>query len=272
MTPLADLLHEVSLRSAKNRMDAHNLSLVICPNLVKSTLARDLAICAIPGGPTLSPSATPHPAAPISDGKTTLGLIIKLCIERYYEVFDEVLDRTEALLSARQPTSEDAPSSSEPSLRGPSFINRDSLRDSMHEDDEDIDDSMLVMPRGPNNQSGPKRNPRPPTAWNGSSTGTFRPRHRSVPSRDTTVTRSMHTAGANGNGVYQQTTSKARSMISIEKGGGGAGATSRRGSIAIGRGTTRKSSGSGVEAMGITASGFFTPPTNAPPVPVVPGK
>lgn len=252
-------------------MDAHNLSLVVCPNLVKSTLARDIAICAIPGGPVLSPSTSAHPAAPPADGKSTLGIVIKVCIERYYEVFDEVLDRTEAPPPPPKSTSDDPASSSEPSLNGPSFVNRDSIRDSMHEDDEEIDDAMLVMPLGPNNQSGPKTNngSAPPTAWSGPATGTYRPRHRNTPSRDPSLPRSMHTAGANGNGVYQQSTNKAKSMISIEKGNGG---TSRKGSIAIGRGTTRKSAGSSVEAMGITASGFFTAPSNAPPVPIVPGK
>ena len=34
----------------------------------------------------------------------------------------------------------------------------------------------------------------------------------------------------------------------------------RGGSIAIGRGTTRKGSGSVVEAVGVTAAGFFVPP------------
>ena len=65
-------------------------------------------------------------------------------------------------------------------------------------------------------------------------------------------------------------------MISIEKGEasvggvmsvGGGGTMRRGGSIAIGRGTVRgKGSGSGVEAMGVTAAGFFTAP-DVPPVP-----
>ncbi|KAL4245274.1 Rho-GAP domain-containing protein [Abortiporus biennis] len=227
LSHVLNLLHEVSLRSASNRMDAHNLAVVICPNLVSSSSPiKDIMMCSVPGGPSL------HTSLPSSthggEGKTTLGTVIKHCIQRYYEIFDELPDRTEAL-----PTHvlEDASSSNEPSIHEQPWrrSNRDSVRSSMHEDDEDIDDAMLL--------------------------GT----------RMGTVARSMHTAGATGGGVFQ-TNSKAKSMISIEKGGG----TSRRGSIAIGRGTTRKSAGSAVEAAGITAAGFFTAPTSAPPVPDLP--
>lgn len=101
------VLHEVSLRSNINRMDAHNLAIVICPNLVKSSdPMQDVLLCSIPSGPSMSstPStiATPADAAPTSstetsDGGTTLGSIVKLCIQRYYEIFDEVHDRAEAV-------------------------------------------------------------------------------------------------------------------------------------------------------------------------------
>jgi len=49
-------------------------------------------------------------------------------------------------------------------------------------------------------------------------------------------------------------------MISIERRANGAGASA--GSIRIGRGGangTRRASGAGVEAIGITAAGFFSP-------------
>ncbi|KAJ3819677.1 Rho GTPase activation protein [Lentinula raphanica] len=107
------LMHEVSLRSDVNRMDAHNLAVVLCPNLVRgSSPIRDVQMCVVPGGPQLfstpstsspsspsippsssSSSSTSNPAKPsLAEGKTTLGAVIKLCIERYYEIFDEVVD------------------------------------------------------------------------------------------------------------------------------------------------------------------------------------
>ena len=52
---------------------------------------------------------------------------------------------------------------------------------------------------------------------------------------------------------------KTRSMLSIEK---NINASGGRGSITLGKGigTLRKSAGSAVEAVSVTASGFFTPP------------
>ncbi|THU99801.1 RhoGAP-domain-containing protein [Dendrothele bispora CBS 962.96] len=117
LSHILHLMHEVSLRSASNRMDAHNLAVVLTPNLVKgSNPVRDVQMCVIPAstGPTTamnlfprsgsssnpsSPlSSSPHtPSTPaaISENRTTLGMVIKLCIQRYYEVFDEFLDRGE---------------------------------------------------------------------------------------------------------------------------------------------------------------------------------
>ncbi|KAK7448517.1 hypothetical protein VKT23_013779 [Stygiomarasmius scandens] len=151
LSHILHLCHEVSLRSASNRMDAHNLAVVITPNLVKgSNPVRDVQMCVIPAapGPTvstltppspnssnpnsprsttlspasplqasytaspsspsrshLSPNVPPSPSTPqtpstpaaISENRTTLGMVIKLCIQRYYEVFDEVLDRGEVI-------------------------------------------------------------------------------------------------------------------------------------------------------------------------------
>ncbi|EEB92256.1 hypothetical protein MPER_09264 [Moniliophthora perniciosa FA553] len=83
-----DLMHEVSLHAAMNRMDAHNLSIVLCPNLVKGTNpAKDVMMCTAPGGPQQQQP----------QNNTTLGTVIKLCIHRYYEIFDEVHDRTEVV-------------------------------------------------------------------------------------------------------------------------------------------------------------------------------
>jgi Rho GTPase-activating protein 1 len=253
-------MHEVSLRAASNRMDAHNLAVVLCPNLVSGPdPMRDVAICAVPGGPTLygdaSTASRPNPT-PSPEGKTTLGAVIKLCIQRYYEVFDEVQDRNEAIpqpwtLKGEPSSPGGASSTSSGSRRFSGF-----LRD----DDDELDDGILVMPIGPDHSG---------AVAQGVSDTLYRPKHRSHRSGG----RSVHTVGegqlgtGNGNGHSQVTVPKAKSMVSIDKGPGVLGTGTRRGSISVGRGTTRKSSGAGVEAISITAGGFFTPPNSAPPVP-----
>ncbi|OCH91637.1 RhoGAP-domain-containing protein [Obba rivulosa] len=256
------LLHDVSLHAASNRMDAHNLSVVISPNLVSSpSPVRDVMMCSIPSEASLFDAKTafasaggPNPAA-LAEGKTTLGMIIKLCITRYYEVFDDVPDRAEARAApspipsrpSPDPFGDASPSAPTPSGlagRGPR------TRDSLVDDDEDIDDAMLVMPIGPAARS-------PPSAW--SVSGGARPGHRSTSSRD-----ARSTATGAGTAYAHGTVGKARSTISIEK-----GSAARRGSISVGRGTSRKSPGSNVEALGVTASGFFAPP-DAPPIPPKP--
>ncbi|KAI0372317.1 Rho GTPase activation protein [Pilatotrama ljubarskyi] len=266
------LLHEVQLRSASNRMDAHNLTVVICPNLVSSSNPmRDVMMCSVPNAPTLfdaaragapPPPAHPmHNAAALAEGKTTLGMVIKLCIERYYEVFDEVPDRSEAL--AQEIVHPPNPFADMPSPGSPS-----NNRDSTLLDDEEIDDAMLVMPIGPSGGGGANRfagssgHPGSP----GAGSSTFRPRHNPSQSRDATA-RSTHTAfGGHGGSAYA-TVNKARSTISIERGN-----PSRKGTIAVGRGTQRgKGAGAGVQAIGITAEGFFTAP-DAPPVPNLPSQ
>ncbi|EMD31367.1 hypothetical protein CERSUDRAFT_109395 [Gelatoporia subvermispora B] len=247
------LLHEVSLRAASNRMDAHNLSVVLCPNLVSSSSpVRDVVMCSIPSDASLFDAKTAftsqvsNPAA-LAEGKTTLGMVIKLCISRYYEVFDDVPDRAEARaapspIPSRDPFNDPSPSATPARASLASRAPR--TRDSLVDDDEEIDDAMLVMPIGPAARS-------PPTAWTAGSSAA-RPGHRSAGSRD-----ARSTATGAGSGTYAYgTVGKARSTISIER-----GTTARKGSISVGRGTGRKSPGSGVEALSVTASGFFAPPT-----------
>jgi Rho GTPase-activating protein 1 len=253
-------MHDVSLRSSINLMDAHNLTIVMCPNLVRgSSPAKDIIICALPGGPVLHPGL-PATATPPPQGRTSLGMVIKLCIQRYYEIFDEIQDRSEALLPARSFTGDDVASSGSSSLRATaahlsngqrrfSALSRGSSnRDSRgFDDDESIDDTMLVMPV----DSAPGG---PPSAWGyqGASPGpaTYRARVRSehAPSH----------GGAAGVGQA----SRARSTISIER---VSGTVNGKGSIAIGRSSMRKASGAAVEAVGVTASGFFAP--LGPPTP-----
>ncbi|KAI0826955.1 Rho GTPase activation protein [Trametes gibbosa] len=272
------LLYEVQLRSASNRMDAHNLTVVICPNLVSSSNPmRDVMMCAVPNAPTffdaartggpIAPAHPMHNAAALAEGKTTLGVVIKLCIERYYEIFDELPDRSEAL--AQDIVHPPNPFADAPSPGSPS-----NNRDSAFLDDEEIDDAMLVMPLGPSASGGSSgsastrfvHGPHGSLSGPGGSS-TFRPRHQTSQSRDATA-RSTHTTfGAQGTNGYA-TVNKARSTISIERGN-----PSRKGSIAVGRGTQRgKGAGAGVQAIGITAEGFFAAPDSAPPVPTLPSQ
>ncbi|KAF7364686.1 Rho GTPase-activating protein 8 [Mycena venus] len=275
------LMHDVSLRAASNRMDAHNLAVVLCPNLVasKTNPARDVMMCAVPGGPALfTPRSAPsNPASPASnasassngnaaEGKTTLGTVVKLCIQRYFEVFDEVHDRTEALSPPRA-LGESSESSSTSSTSG-GDARRFSVRS--QNEDEDIDDEMLVMPIGMASPTGP-----PPSAWGAAAntsagTSTWRARHRSMGS-GAASTMTGNGGGArsvlsNGGGAYGSTAGRTRSLVSVEKGSAaaGTGTVGRKGSIAVGRGTTRKASGAAVEAVGITASGFFSAPISSP--------
>jgi Rho GTPase-activating protein 1 len=248
-----DLMHEVSLRSSTNLMDAHNLAIVLCPNLVSgSSPAKDIAICSLPGGPVLHPELSTSAESP-PQRQTTLGMIIKLCIQRYYEIFDEVQDRGQALLPARSFTEDDAtPSDSSsphvvgaplPSKRLSALSHGSSNRDSRgFDDDESIDDTMLVMPVG--STAGP-----PPSTW-GPNAG--RPRSLSQARSVHTLNHATKVAGSGQSGQVH----RARSTISLEK---TSGTVRGKGSVTIGRGTARKASGAGVQALGVTASGFFAP-------------
>lgn len=270
-------MHEVSLRSNINLMDAHNLAIVICPNLVKSPdPMRDVLVCSIPSmSSTPSTTATPAAAEPTTttgsfDG-TTLGSIVKLCIQRYYEIFDEVPDPSEAGLFTRRSPS--PPSSSEASSNS---LTKQARPLSLRSDDEEIDDAMLVMPIGPSGPGAAFTGADSVAVWTGGggadiTTLPYRPRQRKL----------LRSIGSNGigvrsinddnyNGTWQDRRSKARSTISIERAGNEFG--SGRGSVSIGNGSLRKASGSGVEAMGITADGFFTPPRVGSPVPSSPSR
>ncbi|KAJ7133435.1 hypothetical protein C8R44DRAFT_611721 [Mycena epipterygia] len=273
------LMHEVSLRAASNRMDAHNLAVVLCPNLVasKTNPARDVWMCSVPGGPALFARSSPTPPASnpaaLAEGKTTLGTVVKLCIQRYFEVFDEVRDRAEAVPTRARAHAESSASSSSSSasdFRAPS-PRRQSVRSALSQnEDEELDDAMLVMPIGMGHGSGQNGGgpASPPSAWGVAAPGgqsTFRPRHRSTMSGASSTaangTRSVLSNG--GGGMYGS--SRTRSLVSVEKGSAaaGLGTVGRKGSISVGRGTTRKASGAAVEAVGITAEGFFSAPVNS---------
>ena len=269
-------MHEVTLHSSTNLMDAHNLSIVLCPNLVSgSSPTKDVAICTLPGGPTLHSTQPPAPATS-APGRTTLGMVVKLCIQRYYEIFDEVRDRSEALPPSRSFVEDDVASSGSSSPRPTraqlvsqrrfsSLSRGSSNRDSRAlDDDESIDDTMLIMPV----DTAPGA---PPSAWgsvSGSGTSRQRPRLElsGNGSQGPSPARSMYTPRHAAGTASPGQTSRAKSTISIEKTSG----TIHKGSIAVGRGTMRKASGAGVEAVGVTASGFFAPPV--PPLPARDGE
>jgi len=267
-----ELAHEVSIRSAYNRMDAHNLALVLTPNLVKGpNFKRDLEMCAVPNTPGLVAQFNDQTTKPSS---ATLGLVTKICISHYYEIFDEVLDRTEAIAPQLSSSSITVFDSNEPISASTSSFSPDISETQVDGDDESIDDQMLVMPLGltPPSTPGNRSNGlSPPSAWSSHTTPIpYKPRQRKTLPKGSNQSLHTTTSGAVGTGVggnLQGTVGKAKSTISIEKGTIGGGPGGRKGSISIGRGTTRKGTGSGVEAIGITANGFFSPPESAPPVP-----
>ncbi|KAH7915467.1 hypothetical protein BJ138DRAFT_1054822 [Hygrophoropsis aurantiaca] len=289
------LMHQVSLRVAMNRMDAHNLAVVLCPNLVASpNPMKDVLICAVPGGPSLTNDASPSmsssttlaasssatiPSSSLSSStssiepKTTLGAVIKVCIQQYYEIFDEVHDPSE-VVSRSLRRSASPPASSGSSLSGqipPRPLSLDG-------DDEDIDDAMLVMPIGPSaGREAPPAGVRTVNLGGGGRSVPYQPRQRKGPamiggsgSGSGSGIRSINVDAANevGGGYSYLSKSRARSTISMERANSGNG--SGRGSISIGKGTMRKANGASVEAVGITAGGFFTPPGSTPPVPPLP--
>jgi Rho GTPase-activating protein 1 len=235
------LMHEVCIRAGTNKMDAKNLTIVLGPNLVKSASPlRDVQMCAV------------------SSKEPTLGTVLRLCIQRYYECFEDVPDRGEAVAALAESTSS-ASLASSASLSDGAL---DHTRAGDGDEDEDIDDAMLVMPLGPGSPSAAQT--------------TFKTPHRTGASRSSTLSaaRSLHAAPADGSvrtaGMGTVGKSRARSLVSVER-AGPPGSGSRSGSIAVGRGTVRgKASGAGVSAIGVTASGFFTAPREAPPVPSLP--
>ncbi|KAG6334840.1 hypothetical protein ID866_4245 [Astraeus odoratus] len=292
LSNILHLLHDVSLRTSTNRMNAHNLAVVICPNLVKgSNPMKDVTMCTVPSSRTMGASnialfqapstieVTPAQAqvgsptssgsVATSEGKTTLGAILVLCIQRYYEIFDEVQDRAEPV----QSTSTWFPRSTSPPPSSPSasstFVSKQSRPLNLNVDDEDsLDDAMLVMPIGPvadavspSSVNGDDSTSAPPSSI---TNFPYQPRQRKLvrrnPEKELPLNNDHNGASSNN---YFTTRSRVRSIISIERRENSPGTF--RGSISIRRGTGHKSTGSGVEALGITAGGFFTPPTAASP-------
>lgn len=201
-----------------------------------------------------SPSTGPKPPPTM-----TVAWIVKICIERYFEIFEEVVDRSEpvqspgaGVLSPMEHDGSIVPPS--PSAEG-------------FDEDESLDDAMLVMPLGPTpphsnmTTPNPDGTPRsPPTAWklkhrrgasNASNGSAPRPQPKTAPG--STRSRGKDSAGGGLGSKMSR-----RSIVNIEK---TMGQSESRSSITIGRGTARRAGGAGVEAVGVTALGFFSPPT-----------
>ncbi|PWN46910.1 hypothetical protein IE53DRAFT_390949 [Violaceomyces palustris] len=89
---ILELLHKVTLHADKNKMDAANLATVFAPNLVASgNVIRDVMICKVEGlGNMSEPNLTIKAASSKKEEGTTLGTVLRFCIERYYEIFDEI--------------------------------------------------------------------------------------------------------------------------------------------------------------------------------------
>lgn len=268
---LSVLLHEISLRSDVNRMDARNLAIVLTPNLVASSNPlKDVQICAVEGSPEpLSPaSRSSPPSPPIAEagkrgGKSSLGTIIRICIHRYFEVFDEISDRTEAADLTFDSGGLDGTSDT---LSGSTSLDANK-RLSLLRDDDSLDDTMLVMPLGPNGIpsstakqfSDSASNMVKPRAWppKGGARSVTSGDGRSAPATlNKARTRSLFASTAD-----DALTSSSTSDLTGKNGFP---------SSVSANGTLRKSSGAPVAAHNVTASGFFTPPESAPPVPPLP--
>jgi Rho GTPase-activating protein 1 len=258
-------------------MDATNLAMMVTPNLLKgSNPVRDIMMSSVPvrtAGMGMSAGTAISTFAPESseqsgnaEGKTTLGMVIAFCIRRYYEVFDEVTDRSEAVAPWR--TIETAAGGA---------MGEDASGTYVLGEDEDLDDELsdIHANAGPSNRLSAafKRH----RQKNSVESNTLSTSVRSFYEGSTGTSPSAWNTRFPPNLYATATTNgKARSVISIENAAGSASAignaTLRRGSITIGKGAARKGSGSAVEAVSVTASGFFAPPAGAPAVPAMPSS
>lgn len=277
-------------------MGSTNLAIVITPNLVKSSNPmRDVLMCNVPTPGRTSNSfnvqlLNADPSPDLADGKCTLGIVIDLCIRRYYEIFDEVVDRSEAVAPWRAlRTSQiyEGTSEGSGSPREPMYVLGDADEDDYSYDGENNAVSQQQQPVGRGPWAHQSTTYMPPHPQNGASR-----RQRSRQSNGgggsrVIAAQSLFNGNANGDGPSSSSPAgqwsgtvrgghngKARSVVSVGELGEGAlgSGTLRKGSISVGRGTTRKGSGAAVEAHGVVAEGFFTPPVGAPPVPPRPGS
>lgn len=248
-------------------MDAFNLAMMISPNLVKgSNPIRDVMMCSVPLPTSVTGMSASSVAARFAsqesdspnynentENKTTLGMVIAFCIRRYYEIFDEITDRSEAVAPWKTLVGSNDGDSNDNSEDGSGTY--------VLGEDEELDDDSNVHSNSQRIQGsqsalaslGPQT-PKVPTSVK---------KHKNSLSMPVQSTNERAISGSPSawNKSFASNHVKTRSLITIE-GGIGNITTNRKGSIAIGRGTTRKGSGSAVEAVSVTAEGLFTPPGN----------
>ncbi|KAF8328209.1 uncharacterized protein EI90DRAFT_3146228 [Cantharellus anzutake] len=270
LSEVLHLLHEISLRSSTNRMDAFNLATTFSPNLLSgSNVIQDMQMCSIPGASAFSfPSSKPTLVSEGDAKSSTLGMVIRICIDHYFDIFEEHADRSvaNAMRPAISESSElndrfiNSPLTPPTSRSSASPSNRRSAAND--DDDEDPDEAILVMPLGPSPPISPTRIP---TTMHSPPGQVQRRDHAALDIGNPNASppraeRSLSKSPASAiRGTVRIPT--ARSMISIE---GSPDGRRGSGSIVIGRGARKISgAGAGVEAYGITAAGSFAPPAGA---------
>ena len=224
-------------------MDSFNLAVMIGPNLVKgSNPVRDVMMCSVPvptsvtgmsAGSLAARFASQEGDSPDSNGNaetnTTLGVVVAFCIRRYYEIFDEITDRSEAVASWE---TSDAKGSME-----------DGSGTYVLGEDEELDDDAHVQNNGQRVQG-----PQPTTGEQTPKTPVGAKRHKNnnpsismqpLFNASDRTTNNLPFAWTKSSALNPYPTNgKARSLITIEGGNNSAIGTimNRRGSIAIGRG------------------------------------
>ncbi|KZO96526.1 RhoGAP-domain-containing protein [Calocera viscosa TUFC12733] len=220
------LMHDVSLHSTRNKMDATNLAICFSPNLVRSrNPGIDVQMCQVPTPPAHSSPGTPTPRAPAGTVPSTLGMVLKICIERYFEIFDEY-DLDASTLTASR-SSHSLPQSVPSTL--------------VHDNEEDIDDADLVMTveTSPSMKTGTQRK--------------FIPGHRRNETKDSEVSLGSLLSDSG------ETTIDGHA-INAAIANAAAGRSPRN--TMRSRSASQKSAASGVETTSMMASGFFTPPSH----------
>jgi Rho GTPase-activating protein 1 len=267
-------------------MDARNLAIVLTPNLVASgNPLKDVEICSVKDSPGSMFGVSSIGGEQASrEGRTTLGTIIKLCIHRYFEVFDEMADRAEAMErdpfsvgglsdSGQAPsTNSSVPSSPLGVASSATSVDGVAKRHSLLRDDDSLDDTMLVMPIGPSGSSSRIS----PTTHNFSESGTTSSTTRVWPPGAKGTVRSVVSGESRVPAHGTLTKTRARSLFApaSENGGPVPAFNSRKNGLPTSvsaNGTLRKAAGSAVSAHSVTASGFFAQqPGDAPAVPPLP--
>jgi hypothetical protein len=108
MPSLVVLNKTTTLCPDTNKMNSHNLAVVFLPVLVRSAnIMEDVEICIMPSARTRSAIQTGQ-----KKEDTSLGMIIKLMIERFDDVFPSVTDSNEAISQTMTPDSSHSFSSS----------------------------------------------------------------------------------------------------------------------------------------------------------------